>query len=89
MEWPLVADFVAEVGDDGGEGRGRGLFDGVVRHLAASEADNCFRCPWVTQDLRKVLLCGWRRSHQKFGEPPEVLSDSGQRELKLGAPWAP
>jgi hypothetical protein len=64
-------------------------FDGVVLPSAAPEAGNCFRCPWVTQDLRKVLLCNWRRSHQEFGEPPEVLSDSSQRELKLSAPWAP
>ena len=62
-------------------------FDGVVRPSAAPEAGNCFRCPWVTQDLRKVLLCDRRRSHQEFGEPPEVLSDSSQRELELGTPW--
>ena len=36
-----------------------------------------------------VRLCSRRRSHRKLGEPPEVLSDSSQRELELGAPWPP
>src|ERR1700729_440628 len=62
-------------------------FDGVVLPSAAPEAGNCFRCPWVAQHLRKAFLRRRRRSHQEFGEPPEVLSDSSQRKLELGAPW--
>jgi hypothetical protein len=35
----------------------------------------------------KGLLFSRWWSHQKLGEPPEVLSDGSQRELELGAPW--
>jgi hypothetical protein len=83
-----MADFVAEVGDDDGGAAAR------TRLLMRWSAICCTGI--IASDavgLRgtyaKALLCGRRRSHHQPGEPPEVLSDSSERELELGAPWPP
>jgi len=60
------------------------VFDLLHRkRIVASDA------PRLRGAYAKALLCSRRRSHQKLGEPPEVLSDGSQGELELGAPWPP
>jgi hypothetical protein len=87
---PLCADFVAEVGDDDGGGSGEDeAVDAVVCHLLHRKRIFASDAPGLRGTYAKALLCSRRRSHQKLGEPPEVLSDSSQRELELGAPWPP
>jgi hypothetical protein len=39
----------------------------------------------VTHPLRDALNRTWRRPGDQFGEPPQVLSDSGKNKLILGA----
>ena len=85
----VLADFVAEVGDDDGEGRERGLFMAWSAILLHRKRTIASVAPVLRRTYARALLCSRRRSHQEFGEPPEVLSDSSQRELELGAPWAP
>ena len=84
----LLADFVAEVGDDDGGAAAR------TRLLMRWSAICCTGI--IASDavgLRgtyaKGLLFSRWWSHQKLGESPEVLSDSSQGELELGAPWPP
>ena len=37
--------------------------------------------------LGETRFCGWRWSEDQLGEPSEVLRDSGEHELELGAAW--
>ena len=84
----LLTDFVAEVGDDDGGGEDKAV-DAEVGHLLHRKRIIACDAPGLHGTYAKALLCSRRRSHQKFGEPPEVLSDSSQRELELGALWPP
>ena len=69
-----MADFVAEVGDDDGGAAAR------TRLLMRWSAICCIGiiasdAVGLRGSYAKALLCGRRRSHQKLGELPEVLSD--------------
>jgi hypothetical protein len=85
---PEVADFVAKVGGDDGGGEDESI-DAVVCDLLHRKRIVASDALGLRGTYAKALLCSRRRSHQKLGEPPEVLSDSSQRELELGAPWPP
>jgi hypothetical protein len=56
--------------------------------ICCTGSDNCLRCPWATRDTQKHS-CAPGGGRTKSLAPPEVLSDSSQRELELGAPWPP
>ena len=61
--------------------------DAVVCDLLHRKRKIASDAPGLHGTYAKALLCSRRRSHEKLGEPPEVLSDSSERELELGAPW--
>jgi hypothetical protein len=50
--------------------------DGVVCHLLTGSGQLLPMPLGLRRTYAKALLCSRRRSHQKLGEPPEVLSDS-------------
>ena len=85
---PLLADFVAKVGDDDGGGEDESI-DAVVCHLLHRKRIVASDAAGLRGIYAKALPCSRRRSHQKLGEPLQVLSDSSQRELELGTHWAP
>ena len=62
----LLADFVAEVGDGGGEDES---IDAVVCHLLHRKRIVASDAPGLRGICAKALPYSRRRSHQKLGEP--------------------
>jgi hypothetical protein len=65
---PLLADFVAKVGDDDGGGEDESI-DAVVCHLLHRKRIVASDAAGLRGIYAKALRCSRRRSHQKLGEP--------------------